>query len=1054
MMPVSDKQILTLMPNKSTDEPTMYNNSKIRYTRDFLLSFWELDSCKRLPTGIDPLILSECQEITQNVPEWRRAPAPISWADNSSGYSRGSLDRSSRQASGSGLSQGRWESRSGLSDRDASQQMDRDSSTQDSGRRFGGQTRNPLQHSEHDGLLGSGAFPRQSGHMGALNSKARGNGGQNLSRSTEPYQPPRPYKASVQLRRDTFDLCNDETFGSIECTSKDRAEEEKMRRASFESMRKEQQKALQEKQKDMSNKIKEHNLTDIDSLVAKPNDVNCLHSNEPQRSEDHVGPVAPFDHSKSLHAAASRPLVPPGFASNIMDKNQGSRVSKALPTPQLPIPSREANTESMVNGLNAIDKLMINGTEVNYKAPEPSSTSLEMNKQPDDSEMHMDGALMTSRVSNVSDSRIVSDILSDKPNQEKLSEDLINNDGTFLAVENGSLLANTQVVPPQNPASILEKLFGNSLTINDKDSGFIEPNVSSDENTWRSQQSPISKFSQWFLQDEKIPDDTSSSKSTDLLSLFVNNEKGVSSLIPLTSQESAVENVPSVLPLEKIENASAVAPFANLHINDSPLELLKPDIPPRVLTCEDLEQSILAEVKETNSDITFDLRPEQKPADVDNTASQHLLSLLHKGMGQGLPPDPEMGSSKTLVSEMQSPSGIGVESDRSSEKTLTLETLFGTAFMKELHSVEAPVSLQRSLGGGVPPFPIKDDGFGHTLIGEPGSSSPVALHTQERKPDKIHGNWVDVSEIEGSKGLNIGIGEIQLPEEESLITLTEPERIETFKNISKAGPLVNSINHDLFLSVGDEMASLDALLKGQHMRVGVNNFGEGIDHHPFREILGGGGPHIPAQSEPPYHHQHLLGMQQSSPQLLHYQRQQQSMPLPPDFHLNMMQQQRRQMDQHQHHHRGGHGPELFLPPPNMLHDPFHAGGGPRFDHPMHHHQQRHHHHLMQQQVMQNNFHQTPVQGIPPLHLGGTPFNHMGGFLPEGPLMQGFPIHHRSPPNHGTHGMSIPGAGVNHPEALERLIEMEMRVNSSKNMHVNQNPGLYGPTELDLGFGLG
>ncbi|KAL4186885.1 hypothetical protein AMTRI_Chr09g16110 [Amborella trichopoda] len=972
MMPVSDKQISTLMPNKSTDEPTMYNNSKIRYTRDFLLSFWELDSCKRLPTGIDPLILSECQEITQNVPEWRRAPAPISWADNSSGYSRGSLDRSSRQASGSGLSQGRWESRSGLSDRDASQQMDRDSSTQ--------------------GLI-------------ICNCSSF---------------------ASVQLRRDTFDLCNDETFGSIECTSKDRAEEEKMRRASFELMRKEQQKALQEKQKDMSNKIKEHNLTDIDSLVAKPNDVNCLHSNEPQRSEDHVGPVAPFDHSKSLHAAASRPLVPPGFASNIMDKNQGSRVSKALPTPQLPIPSREANTESMVNGLNAIDKLMINGTEVNYKAPEPSSTSLEMNKQPDDSEMHMDGALMTSRVSNVSDSRIVSDILSDKPNQEKLSEDLINNDGTFLAVENGSLLANTQVVPPQNPASILEKLFGNSLTINDKDSGFIE----------------------------KIPDDTSSSKSTDLLSLFVNNEKGVSSLIPLTSQESAVENVPSVLPLEKIENASAVAPFANLHINDSPLELLKPDIPPRVLTCEDLEQSILAEVKETNSDITFDLRPEQKPADVDNTASQHLLSLLHKGMGQGLPPDPEMGSSKTLVSEMQSPSGIGVESDRSSEKTLTLETLFGTAFMKELHSVEAPVSLQRSLGGGVPPFPIKDDGFGHTLIGEPGSSSPVALHTQERKPDKIHGNWVDVSEIEGSKGLNIGIGEIQLPEEESLITLTEPERIETFKNISKAGPLVNSINHDLFLSVGDEMASLDALLKGQHMRVGVNNFGEGIDHHPFREILGGGGPHIPAQSEPPYHHQHLLGMQQSSPQLLHYQRQQQSMPLPPDFHLNMMQQQRRQMDQHQHHHRGGHGPDLFLPPPNMLHDPFHAGGGPRFDHPMHHHQQRHHHHLMQQQVMQNNFHQTPVQGIPPLHLGGTPFNHMGGFLPEGPLMQGFPIHHRSPPNHGTHGMSIPGAGVNHPEALERLIEMEMRVNSSKNMHVNQNPGLYGPTELDLGFGLG
>ncbi|ERM96496.1 hypothetical protein AMTR_s00001p00260660 [Amborella trichopoda] len=210
---------------------------------------------------------------------------------------------------------------------------------------------------------------------------------------------------------------------------------------------------------------------------------------------------------------------------------------------------------------------------------------------------------------------------------------------------------------------------------------------------------------------EKIPDDTSSSKSTDLLSVFVNNGKG-------------------------IDNASAVAPFANLHITDAPLELLKPGIPPRVLTCEDLEQSILAEVKETNSDFTFDLISEQKPADVDNTASQGLLSFLQKGMGQGLPTDPEMGSSKTLVSEMQSPSGIGVESDRSSEKTLTLKTLFGTAFMKELHSVEAPVSLQKSLGGGLPPFPIKDDGFGHTSFGEPGSSSPVATHTQNVNPIK------------------------------------------------------------------------------------------------------------------------------------------------------------------------------------------------------------------------------------------------------------------------------------------------------------------------------
>lgn len=64
----------------------------------------------------------------------------------------------------------------------------------DSGRRFGNQTRRSWQNSEHDGLLGSGAFPRPTGYAGSSVPKARGNGPYQLNRSNEPYQPPRPYK--------------------------------------------------------------------------------------------------------------------------------------------------------------------------------------------------------------------------------------------------------------------------------------------------------------------------------------------------------------------------------------------------------------------------------------------------------------------------------------------------------------------------------------------------------------------------------------------------------------------------------------------------------------------------------------------------------------------------------------------------------------------------------------------------------------------------------------------------------------------------------------------
>lgn len=127
----------------------------------------------------------------------------------------------------------------------------------DSGRRgFGNQSRRPWQNSEHDGLLGSGSFPRPSGFTAGTSApKGSTNEPYHLNRSTEAYQPPRPFKVKIvnlacvhgsyihtylysyfffqavpHSRPNTHDSFNDETFGSSDSTSQDRAEEERKRR--------------------------------------------------------------------------------------------------------------------------------------------------------------------------------------------------------------------------------------------------------------------------------------------------------------------------------------------------------------------------------------------------------------------------------------------------------------------------------------------------------------------------------------------------------------------------------------------------------------------------------------------------------------------------------------------------------------------------------------------------------------------------------------------------------------------------------------------------------
>ena len=65
----------------------------------------------------------------------------------------------------------------------------------ESSRLQGNPSRRPWQSADHDGLLGSGSFPRPSGYAaGMIASKVQGNDHFQLKKSNEPYHPPRPYK--------------------------------------------------------------------------------------------------------------------------------------------------------------------------------------------------------------------------------------------------------------------------------------------------------------------------------------------------------------------------------------------------------------------------------------------------------------------------------------------------------------------------------------------------------------------------------------------------------------------------------------------------------------------------------------------------------------------------------------------------------------------------------------------------------------------------------------------------------------------------------------------
>ncbi|KAG6730108.1 hypothetical protein I3842_01G063300 [Carya illinoinensis] len=1075
------------------DQPVETNHEtqkklKTSYSREFLLSLSELDVCKKLPGGFDQSILSDFEDSFQDRQRISGGLSSHSYKRNEYGSSpptRGDFSSYSRGV------HGRWEGRSSVrSDKDSDSQPDLESA--DTGRQYGNQSRRSWQVPEHDGLLGSGSFPRPSGlAAGVSASKFRANDHYHLNKSTEPYHPPRPYKAVPHSRRDTHDSFNDETFGSSEFTSEDKAEEERKRRASFELMRKEQHKAFQDKQN--LNPDKRKDVFDITTLLEDSKD----EKNILNRSKESDEPVKaslndPEKSSLPSQTPASRPLVPPGFKSTVLERNSGP---KSVIHPQ----TAEVVNPELENSLShAKVNLVLNGTSDNkvekqlteqkgFTTQQLGSTSNKVsihNKSdknlnvPSSSMMDVDGQLH--KISCFSEAFEASE------------------DGEVNKLS-GEKVTGNKIIGESNrdhSTSILDKLFGSALTSSvGGSSSFIEHPVSTGEETGdrtveetrSSHATQSSKFARWFLEEEKKPMHDLSSTPKDLFSLIVGGDKGGSLVSDVKNTEHIIPNIPFERsePAEEHKTSNVTADIVEnseqFYKNDKPQAL------PAVLTCEDLEQSMLSEISENGSTLQPpvhvssipDPKTELPKVNIDDHASQHLLSLLLK---DGVPSSNlDIQSSEKLQSNEETSfvsaaqtKEVNAEHSSNSGQTLTLETLFGTAFMKELQSVGAPVSVQRgSLGPARVdksdphqfPFSVMDDALVLTndiVPNKAGYESSVLTSKQrlQTKPANIEQQWLgfddpqtDLDSSQLRTGLNSNLGgldgpvDIRLPEEDSLITVNDPLNPRNYASVKTAARAEVLPSPNTQVDIAEKLAALKSVFKEERSFMG------GQEGPPrFRGAYDVREPDFPYQN---------LSVQPSSPQF-HPPRANHVGPFshPLDSHPTNVNPQMKFMTPEGIIHHDSPPNHQFSA--NMLHPHFHhpSTGLTGFDPP-------NHHPMLQQMHMSGNFPPHLLQGFPrsaPMSAQpsrGAPLpshanNQMTGFMPELNPLQAFPFGHRQP-NFSGLGMPPPapeiGGGSNNPEAIQRLFELELRTNSKKIQPFaagGHGQGMYGH-EVDMGF---
>lgn len=485
--------------------------------------------------------------------------------------------------------------------------------------------------------------------------------------------------------------------------------------------------------------------------------------------------------------------------------------------------------------------------------------------------------------------------------------------------------------------------------------------------------------------------------SRELLSLIVSKEKGGSAAstlsherIYLDSSESTETGLESVASTKKPYGVGISEMY---YASDTPLTGSS------MLTCEDLEQSILADVKGMSSNAPDEI---QEPSDrlnpifelpkpgVDNQASEHLLSLLQKGAQSKDSIDPEaMFASGKHGGEMKA--GVSLSSARSyspddaeaasveSGKSLTLEALFGSAFMRELHSTEAPISGQRRLAD--------DHPLGDAEIRSEYASKQESVNDNLRgRPHALGEAWIDL-ERSRANNLKAAAGQgsplaIHLPEEESLISLgsginpATSEVLRPAENAPRSEMLGPRIPHEA-VAVHALASSEAAQINGRSSSVAV----------PEASLHG---PHDAAWAE--ISHQHLHG--QSPPSQFLFSQMNQMRPYL--HHLDNPVNRAPQMK--------FVGPESIHPDPQhrfhanvVHHHPFHNPGGPRFD---------------------PGFH-LPIPPPPMAMPGGLAPHPLQYFPRGGPLpphaVNGMPVsmheamhNFQGHLNHGAYGMQMPG----------------------------------------------
>ncbi|XP_076923184.1 uncharacterized protein LOC143585241 isoform X2 [Bidens hawaiensis] len=901
---------------------------RISYTKEFLLSLSELEICKTLPSGFDQSILREFEENSiQDRPRthgslplqgFRRhdfSSSPPTRGDSGS-YSRGGY--------------GRWDQSSGWSEKDGDSQSD---TNQDSGRsNYGNQTRRSWQNSEHDGLLGSGSFPRPSGFAGGTSApKGSTNEHYHLNKSSEAYQPPRPFKAGPPSRPNTHDSFNDETFGSIETTSQDRAEEERKRRASFELMRKEQQKVLQEKQKTNANKIKTDDFTDLVLEEIKEEEV----------LKDDSGKSSMISQSSK-----PRPLVPPGFKSTILEKSSNTKSISSI---------EKENPKSGIEEFYLLDK--------DNNHTQNGTLDNQVNIPSADHHLHRNSGF------------------------SEVHEAV---DGEVFELATNKIISNSS---QESTTSILGKFFGTGPTV--KDGGptsFLEKSKPYDSFNVQS-----SKFAQWFNGDEKKPlDSLSSSRPNDLLSLIGGGDK-------------ATDSIAQELPYKGF--GITETPSGPKHLFNNFRQESAPPPVAAVLTCEDLEQTILSEYSEKGSNMlppvlnwNASSQENANAVTVDNHATNHLLSLLQKGPTADNGPNTNIGPIEAHQAHpiSEKPKDGTNQEAAITGQNLSLEALFGSAFMKELQSAQAPVSAQRA-----PPESAlvpNVDGTGPTMTNY--ETNPLLLKQKQPAQSDDSQNWLNFD------GQRVGVDpprDFQLPEEDSLI-LDPAIANAGYSNIGK----VSMPPADVAFDISEKLAALNS---GNRFVRGPYDMLE-----PERQFGNNRRPMF-----------HPLDLN-PNPQLMNSQMR---------FPEHLMQRDSHVNQQFPVSMPVGPG-SMPVGPVSFNHPDARVTG---FDIPVNVHPQ-----MLPQMRMQNN--------VPPPHmLRDLQRPQASGFMPD----HGFPFSNQQQTNIGGLGLplSVGGgsSGSNHPEAFQRMMEMERWAQSKQQVrpvNTGHNQGMYGQGqgqghELDMGF---